>query len=104
MTTKEAVRQLIDRLTDDDLAAAEAFIQFLEHRRRLAAEPSDPLSDPLLAMLQAAPEDDEPMLPGEDDGDAETWKEYQHGDFLSAGQAQHHLLKPGPPRFSEGSE
>jgi hypothetical protein len=93
MTTKEALRQLIDQLTDEDLAAAEAFIQFLAYRRAATpAEQEDDFPDALLALLAAAPEDDEPLFPGEDDGDAETLREFQDNYFLTAQQARAQLL------------
>ena len=103
MTTKEALRQLIDQLTDEDLAATEAFVQFLAYRRAApAVEQENKPRDALLVLLEAAPEDDEPLFSGEDDGDAETLRELQRDGFMTARQARVQLLgipvRPGEPQ------
>lgn len=84
MTTKEAVHRLIDQLPEDELAIVEAFLEFLASRR---------LGDPLLAFLQAAPEDDEPTTPEEDASAEDAWREYQRGDVLPSGVVKRKLLE-----------
>jgi len=66
MTTKQELHHLVDELPDQALPEA---------ARRL-----EPLRDPVLASLSAAPPDDEPSTPEENAGAAEAWEEYQRGE------------------------
>ena len=85
MTTKEkeAVHALIDQLPDEEFAIVEAFVHFIASRSA---------QDKFLAFLRAAPDDDEPTTPQEDESADRAWREYQQGDVRSAAEARRHLL------------
>jgi hypothetical protein len=67
VTTKEALHGLIDELPDYALAEAEHYLTALR-------------DDTILQTLMAAPYDDEPTTPEEDEGAREAWEEYLRGE------------------------
>lgn len=79
MTTKEALHGLIDELPDYALSEAERYLAALR-------------DDPMLRALMAAPIDDEPTTPEEDEGAREAWEEYLRGEYVSADEAKQALL------------
>lgn len=68
MAAKEKLRLVVDELSE---AEAEEALRYLARRRDR--------DDPLLALLESAPEDDEPTSAEEDLGAREAWEEYRHG-------------------------
>ena len=79
MTTREALHGLVDELPDYALADAERHLAALR-------------DDPMLRVLMAAPLDDEPTTPEEDEGAREAWEEYLRGECVSADEAKRMLL------------
>ncbi len=69
MTAKEKLRQLVDRLSEQD---AEETLRFLDARSR----------DPLLEAARLAPIDDEPSSEEEDRSAREAWAEYERGEAV----------------------
>jgi hypothetical protein len=69
MTAKEKLRQLIERLSEQD---AEETLRFLDARSR----------DPLLEAARRAPIDDEPSSREEDLSAREAWAEYERGEAV----------------------
>ena len=79
MTTKEALYRLIDELPEDALPAVERYLASVR-------------ADPMLRVLLAAPEVDEPTSPEEDASAREAWDRYRRGDFLTPEEANRRLL------------
>ena len=69
MTAREKLHRVVDELSE---AEAEETLRYLAARR-------DPRDDPLLALLESAPEDDEPTSAEEDAGARDAWAEYRRG-------------------------
>lgn len=95
MTTKEALHGLIDQLPDYALAEAERYLATLR-------------DDPMLQALMAAPLDDEPTTPEEDEGAREAWGEYLRGKYVSVDEAKRDLTsgrarpRPAPMALANG--
>ncbi len=70
MTAKEKLRQRIETLTEEEAAEA---LRLLDQR-----------PDPLTALLDTAPIDDEPVTPEEDEAVAEARAEIARGEVISA--------------------
>src|ERR1035437_7475401 len=70
MTAKEKLRQRIETLTEEEAAEA---LRLLDQR-----------PDPLTALLDTAPIDDEPVTPEEDEAVAEARAEIARGEGISA--------------------
>lgn len=79
MTAKERLRELVDGLDDGQ---AEEVLAVVEKR----------LDSSLASALAAAPVDDEPTTPEENEGSREAWREYERGEAISAEQAKAELL------------
>ena len=73
MTTKEDLHKLIEELPEGEIQAATLYLQHLCDR-----------SDPVLAALLNAPEDDEPETEYERQAVAEAMAELEAGQFVSA--------------------
>ena len=71
MTTKEEAHRLLDRLSEEDLATVARMLRGL-----LTSE------DPLVALLENAPEDDEPYTEEEQRHDAESRAAYRRGEGI----------------------
>ena len=69
MTAREKLHRVVDELSE---AEAEDTLRYLAARRHR--------DDPLLALLESAPEDDEPTSAKEDAGAREAWAEYRRGE------------------------
>ncbi|MBI4491977.1 MAG: hypothetical protein HY690_04205 [Chloroflexi bacterium] len=82
MTAKEKLHRLVEEVPGSEVHTAERFLEYL----RLVG------SDRMLRALLAAPEDDEPTTPEDDQGAEEAWREYLRGEALSAEQAKRALL------------
>ncbi|MGE3911290.1 MAG: hypothetical protein AB7K36_18180 [Chloroflexota bacterium] len=59
--TRHQLHVLLDELRDDDLTAAQAFLEFLVTRKGDAAAKGDLADDPVLRAFLGAPEDDEDL-------------------------------------------
>lgn len=81
MTTKEAVYQLVDALSEHELRMAKQLLERLQ----------DDSVDPMLKALASAPYDDEPSTPDEDQSCKEAWA--QRHESLSAEEAKRELLE-----------
>jgi hypothetical protein len=101
--TKEQLHELIDQLSGEELSAVYFYTRFVTRLGKGKGEVED---DPLLAMLRAAPDDDEEPLPGKADFDDEVKREYQRGDFLDEREAKRQLLQLDnhSPRAAEAVE
>jgi hypothetical protein len=71
MTAKDKLRQAVDELTELE---AERMLELIARRRE---------RDPLVALFEDAPEDDEPSTPEEDASADEAWEQYQRGEAVS---------------------
>jgi hypothetical protein len=69
VTAKEKLHRVVDELSENE---AEEALRFLAARRDR--------DDPLLALLERAPEDDEPSSAKEDASAREAWSEYRRGE------------------------
>ncbi|MBI4505785.1 MAG: hypothetical protein HY691_09645 [Chloroflexi bacterium] len=70
-TAREHLHRLVDELPDGELHAAARFLEYLH----------DLGSDPLMRLLDEAPEDDEPLTPEEEAALAEGEEAYRRGDY-----------------------
>jgi len=82
MTGKARLHQLVDELPESELHAAERFLEYLRDA-----------GDPFLQALAAAPPDDEPTTPEEDEGAAEAWREYQRGEARAWDEVREELAR-----------
>jgi hypothetical protein len=69
VTAKEKLHRVVDDLSE---AEAEETLRYLAARRDR--------EDPMLDLLERAPEDDEPTTAEEDAGAREAWAEYRRGE------------------------
>jgi hypothetical protein len=69
VTAKEKLHRVVDELSENE---AEETLRYLAARRDQ--------DDPLLALLERAPEDDEPSSAEEDASAREAWSEYRRGE------------------------
>lgn len=74
MVTREELHQLLDEIPD----------QGLDEARRYLGALKEAGSDPFLAHLLLAPEDDEPLTPEEAAGLEEARAEWRRGEFYTA--------------------
>jgi hypothetical protein len=79
MTAKEKLRQAIEALSE---AEAEEALDYIVRRRE---------RDPLIELLDNAPEDDEPTAPEEEDGVREAKAEIERGEVFSAEEIKREL-------------
>ncbi len=82
MTVRDEIYRLVDGLPEDDLVAVQ---RYLEYRR-------SGYSDPLLWVLDTAPEDDEPTTAEDDAAIGEAREQFRRGETLSAAEAKRRLL------------
>jgi len=85
MTPREAVHKLVDTLPEQELHAAQRFLEFLqEHEDALLVESCEPeeATPEELAAIQRSRED------------------YKHGRFFSLDEVERRLLGPKPGRTS----
>jgi hypothetical protein len=80
MTAKEKLRHAIDELTEAEAADT---LDYLARRR----EPRDKLGE----LLAAAPIDDEPTTPEEDEGAREAREQIARGEVFSAEQIKREI-------------
>jgi hypothetical protein len=71
MATRDHLYQLIDELPEGEIRTAERFLAYLRDTYA---------SDPLMRLLDEAPEDDEPLSPEEAAAIAEGMAEYRRGE------------------------
>ena len=71
MVTRARLYELIDALPEAELRAAERYLAQLRERYE---------SDPLMRLLDEAPEDDEPLTPEEEAAIEEGLAEYRRGE------------------------
>ena len=69
---KQPLHQLIDELPDDEIRAAERYLEFLSACR-----------DPLIQALESAPEDEEPVTDEEREAVEEAERAFADGDVVS---------------------
>jgi hypothetical protein len=86
MTAKEKLRHAVDELTEAEAADT---LDYLARRR----EPRDKLGE----LLAAAPIDDEPTTPEEDEGAREAREQIARGEVFSAEQIKREIAR-GHPR------
>lgn len=82
MTVRDEIDRLVDGLPEDDLIAVQ---------RSLAYKRSG-YSDPLLWVLDTAPEDDEPTTPEDEAALAEARAQARRAETLTAEEAKRRLL------------
>jgi hypothetical protein len=70
MVTRERLYELVDALPEAELSAAARYLEQLRERYE---------HDPLIRLLDEAPEDDEPLTPEEEAEIEESWQEYLRG-------------------------
>jgi hypothetical protein len=70
--TRADLYRLIDELPESELHAAARFLEFLREA-----------GDPLLRVLEAAPEDDEPLTPEDEAAIEEAWADVRAGRVIS---------------------
>ena len=92
MTTKEALHQLIEQLSEQDLEHAVSYLAFLHERAQRDADPVDAME----TLLQALPAEDESITTEEDTGEQEGWAEYQQYGGLSRDTARRQMLGESP--------
>lgn len=80
MTAKEKLRRAIEGLSESE---AEDALRYLTRDRDR--------DDPLLGLLEGAPEDDEPVSPEEEAGARKAWAEYERGESTPLDQARRKL-------------
>ena len=73
MTTKERLHRLVDDLPEQEWHAAERFLQYLR----------DMATDPVLRLLEEAPEVDEPLTREEEEALRESREGRQRGEWLT---------------------
>lgn len=83
MVTKEQLHKLVDQISDDDLAAAARYLEYLRDE-----------GDPFVRALAHAPEDDEPETPEEAADVALAKAEIERGDFDFLDDIRDDLLRP----------
>lgn len=69
---KQRLHQLIDELPEDEIHAAERYLEFLSA-----------CQDPLIQALESAPEDDEPVTDEEREAVEEAERAFADGDVVS---------------------
>jgi hypothetical protein len=69
MASKRELRNLIDRLPEAEVPAAQRFLEYLCD-----------LDDPVVRAFRNAPEEDEPITGEEDKAAAEGWEQYRRGE------------------------
>ena len=79
--TKQELHRLVSELPDSEVYAAKRYLEYLRAS-----------SDPVLAALLSAPEDDEPITPDEDEAAEQAWNDYLSGKTISAEDAKRELL------------
>lgn len=84
MTSREPLHRLIDDLREEDLPAVTRVLQAL-----------NATADPVIAVLEAAPPDDEPDHDDSDGGLTEARKDAEAGRGIAAGE----LRQVEPPPF-----
>lgn len=81
-TSQAEMHELVDSLSDEELLAAKRYAEFLR---------SDD-TDPLLWVLDTAPEDDEPTPPEEEHGLAEAREDVRQGRTISLAEVKRLFL------------
>ena len=71
MTAKDKLHQVVEELSELE---AEQMLELITRRRE---------RDPLIELLENAPEDDEPSTPEEDASADEAWEQYKRGEAVS---------------------
>lgn len=84
MVTRARLYELIDALPEAELPEAERYLAQLRERYE---------NDPLLRLLDEAPEDDEPLTLEEEAAIEAGWEAYRRGDYLTAEEAKRELLR-----------
>lgn len=82
--TREQLRHLIDELPDDELHAAQRYLEFLAEERA---------ADRFYQMLQSAPLDDEPETPEEATAVAEAYEDIAAGRLVTHEEVLQRLAK-----------
>lgn len=82
--TRKELHHLVDQLPEDELHAAQRYLEFLAKERA---------ADRFYQMLQSAPIDDEPETPEEAAAVAEAKAEFAAGKLLTHEEVQRHLLE-----------
>jgi len=83
MEGRQALHGLVDDLPDDELVAAKRFLEYLRSRSK---------DDPLRALLDQAPVDDEPTTQEDLAAIRESFAEKARGDVVSQEKAERLLL------------
>jgi hypothetical protein len=98
MTTREALRRLVDELPDLELEPARRYLEYLRNVG----------SDPMLRTLMEAPLDDEPLTADDEAAIAEGQAEIDRGEVVNLDEVKRQLgceladrsERPRPARFS----
>jgi len=81
-SSRAELHELVDTLSEEELAAARRYIEFLRSG----------YTDMLLWMLDNAPEDDEPTTPEEEQAVAEAREQIRGGETVSMEEAKRLLF------------
>lgn len=84
MAGRQVLHTLVDKLPDDELVAAQRFLEYLRFRSQ----------DPLRAFLDKAPLDDEPVTEEDLAAIREGLAEKARGEVVSQEEAERFLLGP----------
>lgn len=77
---KERLYRLVERIPDEDIRAAERYLEYLAER-----------GDPFIRKLMNAPLDDEPVTEEEEAGVREAWEDYKAGRVHSLEEIKQEL-------------
>ena len=83
MVTREQLYRLVDELPEDELATAARILEGLQGHSE---------QDPMLKLLDEAPEDDEPLTPEDIAAIEEGKAAFRRGDYWTPQEAKRELL------------
>ncbi len=91
---KADLHRLIEELPESEVHAVRRYLELVASKTLAAAPPrsgfsdEDLMTDPMLARLMAAPEEDEPTTTEEDESVLTGLAEYRRGDYVSSENAK----------------
>jgi hypothetical protein len=82
MAVRDEVRELLEAMPEEELLATQRYIEFLRSG----------YTDPVLWLLDTAPEDDEPTTPEEEEAVAESREQIRRGETISMEEIKRRYL------------